>query len=68
VSDDDRKARYWGIEDSSTGVAGLVHGNRKTAEREAFKLAEYKGVPATIYKISGNPGANKWDVYGYVTP
>lgn len=51
--DDLRRSRTWGIEDTTTGVAGTVHGNFKTAQREAFKLCEHSRAPVNIYAVDG---------------
>jgi hypothetical protein len=59
-----RLVSLWGIEDSTNGVAGLVTGNWRVAQREALKLCEYKRAPVTIYLIDG--GA--WETEAIMTP
>lgn len=57
-------AEIWGIEDWSTGVAGLVRGSFAKAQREAMQLSEHKGVIVTIYEIK----AGRWTPRAMVKP
>jgi hypothetical protein len=63
-SPDLRYTQTWGIEDSTNGVAGLIVAGVKTAQKEAFKLCEYRNAPVTIYWIDGRA----WRVYAVVKP
>lgn len=60
-----RYPRDWGVEDSTTGVAGIVYGNIVKARREAFKLCEYRHAPVMIYRITD---AREWIAEELVTP